>query len=422
MQKFTASLAIRLYSALLGTAAVAMLPLSALLRSVRRWELRQRFGFAADRRSPDTGRVVWCHAASLGECKLMCRFVALASRRHPSDRYVLTAVTRTGVGYLRTHRPERTVAVGFLPVDTMWRMRALLRRFSVERVWIMETELWPCMLWMCRAQGVPVGVVNGRIEERPFGRYERFGVVMRPLLGSLDIVLAQDERYAARYRALGVRPDRLHIIGNLKANVSVDVVGAEQRRALRSGLGIGETETVITAGCLHPGEGSVVAEAMGTLAEMGTTCRWIVVPRHREAVAALQQELGESAVRLDDACMEVDGWKVAIVDRYGVLDDMYAMADAALVGGTFVDVGGHSLWDAARYGIPVAFGPRHYAQQASCDQLRRYGVGFEVASAAELAGRLHAVLGPEAEEFRRACEALSRRMNGEGDSFLDLLP
>ena len=88
-------------------------------------------------------------------------------------------------------------------------MGSLLTTFGVSRLWLLETELWPAMLWACFATGMPVGIANARIEEKSFINY-RTGVwdgCSRPLLRRLDVVLAQNETYAGRFRRLGVRPE-----------------------------------------------------------------------------------------------------------------------------------------------------------------------------------------------------------------------
>jgi 3-deoxy-D-manno-octulosonic-acid transferase len=104
------------------------------------------------------------------------------------------------------------------------------------------------------------------------------------------------------------------------------------------------------------------------------------------------------------------------------MDDMYSMADIAFVGGTFVPVGGHNVWDAARYGIPVLFGPDYHTQQAGCERLIRGGVGFEVADAAEFAHTVVRVLRTEARAFIQAQQAFADELGREGTAIHDLVP
>ncbi len=415
-----AAILVHIYSATLSLAAALLLPLSRVAPALRRWELpsRTRVG----RPVAPCGATVWLHAASLGECKLLCRFAGLLERKHPGGAYVATAVTSTGLAYLSEHAPPSVNVIGLLPLDTIGRMRSVVRRFSVRRVWIMETELWPSMIWACHAEDVPVGVVNGRIESGPLRTYRRLGMLFVPLVASLDIVLAQDERYAQRYRCLGLPAERAHVVGNLKSRITIAPAPAGKRRERRAALGIAPDETVLTAGCVHPGEGAVVRELVAHLANGGLRCRAVVVPRHRDAAASIHAELGEDALLLEDTQTGHTDWSLCLIDRYGILEDMYGIADVALVGGTFVPVGGHNVWDAAQFGIPVIFGPSFHAQQRSCERLIRAGVGFTADDAREGASIVRRLLNGDRRRFAAARDSLAAELSEAHSGLVDLLP
>lgn len=420
MKCVVAAILVHTYSATLSCAAAVLLPLSRVVPALRRWDLpaRARVG----RPQSPSGHTVWLHAASLGECKLLCRFVDLLERKHPGGTYVATVVTATGLAYLTEHAPPQLSVAGLFPLDTIGRMRAMVRQFGVRRVWIMETELWPSMIWACRAEDVPVGVVNGRIESGPWRTYRRFGQLFGPLVASLDVVLAQDERYAQRYRSLGLPAEKVHVVGNLKSRIAIARAPADKRRERRAALGIAPDETVLTAGCVHPGEGAVVRELVERLAADGLRCRAVVVPRHREAAASILAELGDGALRLEDTRTERTGWTTCLVDKYGILEDMYSIADIAVVGGTFVEVGGHNMWDAAQFGIPVLFGPVYHEQQQSCERLMRAGVGFMVDGAAGGVPVVRRLLNGDSRRFAEARDSLAAELSQAYGGLVELLP
>lgn len=421
MQSFILAAAIHLYSGLLHLLRLVAGILAPRIRRLREWEIGQRLRTPYAERDCRNVSTVWVHAASLGEAKLMYRFIEVLRDKHPDDVYVVTAATRSGVDFLTTHKPECIAAVGFLPLDTIGLMEGMLHRFGIHRVWLAETELWPSMLWICRRAGVPVGVFNGRIEESSFVWFRRFGWILRPLFSWLDPVLAQNPTYAQRFEALGVSSRSLHVVGNIKAQVQVRRPDRSGWRRLRSALSIGEDDIVLTAGCVHPGEGAVIREALSLLAEQGFACRCVVVPRHREAAQKVLEELGSGVLHLRELHTSRT-WNRCLVDRYGVMDDMYSMADIAFVGGTFVSVGGHNVWDAARYGIPVLFGPDYHTQKAGCERLKAGGVGFEVADAPGFAQAVVRVLKTQARAFIAAQQAFADELGREGTALHDLVP
>jgi 3-deoxy-D-manno-octulosonic-acid transferase len=136
-----------------------------------------------------------------------------------------------------------------------------------------------------------------------------------------------------------------------------------------------------------------------------------VVSWYLDESASLIKELGEGALRLKEASSTA-AWEICLVDRFGVLETMYKMADAAIIGGTFVSVGGHNVWDAAQFGIPVFFGPDFHTQRESCKKLLAAGVGFCAKSAEELAGLIAGAAKTDTSGF---AGALSRFIQGAHD-------
>jgi 3-deoxy-D-manno-octulosonic-acid transferase len=385
------------------------------------WDIAARAAVPSARQRGASKPAVWIHAASLGECKLLVRFLAILRSKHPGGEYLLTATTRTGVEYLRRCEGDDIIAAGFLPFDTMRLMLSLLSTYSISRVWLMETELWPAMLLACRERRVLVGLANARIEEDSLSWYRRFTWLLSPLLCYPDAVLAQNETYAARFARLGVAPSRIRVTGNLKSYVTVRPLSQQDRSRLRSAMGIAPNDICITAGCFHAGEGTVVKTALDRMKRMGLVARCIVVPRHLKDAAPLARDLGNGTLRLSDAAAP-QRWDICIVEKMGVLEDMYKIADAAIVGGTFDATGGHNMWDAAQFGIPLFFGPNYRTQQESGDTLLAAGVAFRAAGGDELARLIVQALRENTGKFTEAQAAFSGEINSKSHSIEDLIP
>ena len=106
----------------------------------------------------------------------------------------------------------------------------------------------------------------------------------------------------------------------------------------------------------------------------------------------------------------------------GILDEMYKISDIAFVGGTFVDVGGHNVWDPARFGIPVFFGPDYHTQTEGCEKLMDAGVGFAAANGLELAEQIVRVMKKEPRKFINAEILFMETVNKEQSIIEPLLP
>jgi len=421
MSRLLLFICIHLYSVLLEIIRIILSLLQGVHKRSARWHLRERSVIPVGKFDCHADTIIWIHAASLGEAKVVYKFLAILEDKNPDHKYILTAVTETGVTYLRSHKKDSVCAVRFLPLDTVGRMQRMLDYYSVSRVWLMETEIWPGMLWACRKKKVPVGVFNARIEKKSFKLYHRFLLLLKPLFAHFDIILAQDKEYANRYKKMGARSEVIHVTGNVKSQIVIRPPKSEQRNTLRQALNLQPENTVITVGCVHPGEAKIIRETIDICTKKGLQWKWIIIPRHLNKTQIILEELGNSTVHCSKAELSGD-WDICCIEKMGILEDMYMIADFAVLGGTFIDVGGHNIWEAVQFGIPVFFGPDYYTQQASCARVLKAGTGFCVKDAHELAEGLITVIQKEESRFSDAMAAFIETVNKKATTLESYIP
>jgi 3-deoxy-D-manno-octulosonic-acid transferase len=176
-----------------------------------------------------------------------------------------------------------------------------------------------------------------------------------------------------------------------------------ERDTLRRAMSIAQSDICVTFGCLHAGEGHVISQAASELSQQGFPIKCIVVPRHLKETPTLLKELGENTIAIQETFCAVP-WGKCIVDKIGILDSMYKIADAAFIGGTFDTTGAHNMWDAARFCIPVFFGPDIHTQEESGNTLKEAGIGFQVSNSHDLALKLKQVLKHESAGFAKSLD------------------
>ncbi len=337
---------------------------------------------------------VWIHGASVGELRAAGPLVRAVRERGAA--VVVTATSPAG----RAEAGRMVGAAGtarLLPLDLAPLVGRALARVRPRALVLVETELWPALLWSARRRGVPVVVVNGRISDRAFPRYLRARRWLKPVLQTLGAVQAQSDEHAERFVALGVPPERVSTGGNLKFDLPEPDPADRVASALRTAAG--PERQVVVAGSTHPGEARAVAEAAARLEARGIRCGLVVVPRHLERLAEAEAELraaGREPVRWSALSGPLDAGlasafaagRAVVVDRYGLLSRLYGGAGCAFIGGTLVPVGGHNPLEALVWGVPVVFGPHTANIREVRREILERGLGAEAAGPGDLAAEM----------------------------------
>jgi len=226
---------------------------------------------------------------------------------------------------------------------------------------LMETEVWPNLLHAAQAAGVPMVLANARLSARSQRKGQRLSAVLDPAVDSLALVLAQTEGDAERLRQSGA--SHVEVCGNLKYDMAPDPALLARGRQWRHGLG----RPVVLAAVTREGEEAMLLAAWARHATAAARPLLLIVPRHPQRfdeVAALVQGVGLRCVRRSrwneappgDAA-QADVW---LGDSMGEMPLYYALADVALLGGSFAPLGGQNLIEAAACACPVVMGPHTF--------------------------------------------------------------
>ena len=363
----------------------------------RDWRsLPRRLGFGLG--SP-TRRCIWLHGSSAGEVTVLKPLIERLERDMPAVELVVSAYTYTGLAAARATYPRHRIVP--FPLDFSFVVKRFLNRFDPRLIIIVESEFWPNLLVEARRRDISTAVLNGKMSERSWCIHSRTGVVSRALRG-LALVAAQGEDHAQRFRALGVRDDRICVTGNMKYDLAPDAGDTGARLVMRESLGYRPDDTVVIGGSLHRSEDEALLDACRAL-EGDARVSLILVPRYPADAALVRQHVEacgwrgvlKTAVDRGDADAPGSGG-VLIVDTVGELRDLYGVADVAFVGGSLhyrgANKGGHNLMEPAVLGVPALFGPYNYSFRETADDLVRGDAGVMVSDAVELAAALGALV------------------------------
>jgi 3-deoxy-D-manno-octulosonic-acid transferase len=330
------------YSALLRVIApayVARLWWRGRAEPLYREAIGERFGRYGG--APSSGWL-WVHAVSLGETRAAAALIEAVRQRRPDLRLLLTHGTATGreAGRALLREGDRQT---WLPYDSPAAVRRFLIHFRPAVGVLMETEIWPNLLARCAADDVPVVLANARMSEKSARGYQRWRALSRPAIGSLAAVCAQSEADAARLRALGAQ--RVEVTGNLKFDVTLDGAQLAAGREWKAKVG----RPVLLLASTREGEEKILLSELKDEAFLT-----VVVPRHPQRfddLASISQS------RRTRARLPAPGDRVHLGDTMGEMAFYYAACDVAVIGGSFMPLGGQNLIEALAAGAPVVVGP-----------------------------------------------------------------
>jgi 3-deoxy-D-manno-octulosonic-acid transferase len=383
--------------------------------------LRERLGRVPRRLVAGSGSggrpLIWLHAVSVGEVLAVTRLVKALDAALPRYFVAISTTTRTGQALAR----ERFGAnrVFYCPLDLPWAVRAYLLALKPCMLVLAETEFWPNLLNGCFRRGISVAVVNARISDRSWPRYQMLRWLWKPLLGRLGSVQAQSETDAERLHALGCAPERVAVAGNLK----FDVRAAEEAEATRLLKTLAASLRFVVAGSTLEGEEAALLEAWPQLLASDAQLAMVLAPRHPErfwAVAALLEKSGNAWARRSEWSAKpaepLRPGEIVLLDTIGELASVYSLASVAFVGGSLIAAGGHNPLEPAQFGVPIVMGP-HYANFVAITESLRAHDALRIASKEELGAALVALLGdrPAAEAMGARAREVFERQAGATD-------
>jgi 3-deoxy-D-manno-octulosonic-acid transferase len=302
---------------------------------------------------------VWLHAASVGEVRVVNCLISYLREQRPDLSLHLTVMTRSGYQIARTLFKSE-VDVAFLPLDVPLLMRRKVRSVRSKVLVIAETEIWPNLIQAASDASIPVVMVNGRMSERAFGKYRLFESSFRNLLSQYEQLFVKSKADGDRIVEFLNDPQRLVVAGDMKFDAPMHDRSPERRLQIRRSMGVSPDQFVWVAGSTREGEELLLLESYSYLVKKYPQLRLCIAPRHLERVPEIEELIrnhGLSVRKFGQAGSSMNDVEIVLVDRMGLLNELYAGADLAFVGGTFGTVGGHNILEPIWAGTPVLFGP-----------------------------------------------------------------
>ena len=327
--------------------------------------------------------VVWFHTVSAGESIAAAPLVRELKVAFPDLPFLVTTMTPTGSAQVQ-ERLGDIVAHCYAPYDFNSAVKNFYERVQPKVLILMETELWPNWIKLARAYDVPVMVINARLSEKSARGYSRLSGLVREMLQNIQLIACQSRAHRDRFIGLGAHAPKVVVTGSVKFDVALPDDFQDEVSRVRFAFNP-EGRPVWIAASTHPGEDELVIAAHKAILEKTPDVKLILVPRHPvrvEDVGGLLAAAGLSFTLQSDLPNIASVENVLLGDTMGTLQYLYGVADAAFVGGSLVDIGGHNPIEPALCDIPVATGPHQHNFADIMESLSHAG-GLQTITGAE---------------------------------------
>ena len=349
---------------------------------------------------------IWVHAVSVGEVQSASSLIRRIRSRsaYPCIISTVTATGREMAHKLLDGLVERIIYSQF---DARKYVSRAIDAVRPSAYIAMETELWPEMLAQLKARNIPAFLANGRLSDKSFSRMKHTKYFWGGVFSCVERFMVRFTSDKEKFLALGVPEEKICVTGDCKVDALLDRrknTGPEKWSWLKNG-----DAPLIVAGSTHEGEDDIIISAFRILRKNYPQARLVIVPRHPEralmTIASVLPYPELHAELLSQADRDTLKADIVVVDRIGVLFELYAACDAVFVGGSLVDKGGQNPFEPALFGLPAVHGPSmtDFPDTARMDSL---GAAVCVNSDSELARAWSELLTPSAraKSFRECHE------------------
>ena len=302
-------------------------------------------------KNTDLKGAIWIHAASIGEAVIAEAVVNYMRNRSGFDNFLITTNTYYARDMLRKKFNDR-ISVYSLPFDLTYSLKHFIGTSTFKALLIVETEIWPNLVWQAKKRNIPVIIINGRISDKTYNTYLFFSSFLKTVFSDITLVLAQSEEHAKRFNALGMDSTKVIKTGNIKYYRYLAITSDNIHK-----------ENIVTFGSIKEKEVDIILQVIFMLKKCFSRFKFFIVPRELNLVDRIENGLANRfntmrySVYKKSSVETAHAVEALVVDTVGDLPDVYKKSMVAFVGGSLAPYGGQNVLEPLFFGTPVLFGP-----------------------------------------------------------------
>ena len=299
------------------------------------------------------------HFSSVGEFNLSQELIEKILESGKKEKIILSVMTDTGFSAVNKKYSENdNIKVFYFPLDDFFVLRKIYKKYKIRKTIIIETEIWPNLYYFAAKNG-KLFIVNGRLTERKLKSYLKFKWFIRNTVNRAEKIMVQSDFDKKRYEKLGISENKIKVYKNLKYSIKYNEISDEKKKYYFDTV-LDKNKKIIVCGSTRPDEEKIWLEVLKKI-NQNNEYQLVLVPRHLERIGEIEKIILENfskkdyllltAIEKNKINLEAENKKeIVIIDKMGILTDFYQLADFVFVGGTLVNIGGHSILEPLFYG------------------------------------------------------------------------
>ena len=308
---------------------------------------------------------IWIHAVSVGEVKVASLLVKEIKKRHPDIKIFLTVSTLTGSRQLKKLYGN-DLEHQYLPYDLNIFVKRFLSSVKPKCLILIETEIWPNLINNCVKQNIPIALLNGRLSEKSLKKYQRFETFFKKIFSQLSLVISQSQKDSDNFVIAGVIPQKVFFDHSLKFS---DLVSSNDSKEINKADDKKEKKIIVCAST-HPKEEIFLINAYKKLND--SNFHLVLIPRHPHRSEEVRNILEDNKVTYVKFSNVLDlSYEMTLVDKMGLVESFFKIADIAFMGGTLIPHGGQNFLEAVKHGLPIYSGASTYNFSGIVEDLQR---------------------------------------------------
>ncbi|MCX8093713.1 MAG: hypothetical protein N3E50_06050 [Candidatus Goldbacteria bacterium] len=357
-----------IYNLIFVLLTVLFLPfilLGLIINKKWRMDLLERFCIYKNKIQFKNKNVIWFHAASVGEVQALIPVIKELKNIINGYDFVVTTTSINGKKKIKNDLSDTVLFFSLVPLDLFLFTNYFINKINPQMVVFIETELWPNLIFNIYNKKIPLLLINGRISDKSYPFYKIFSFLFGKLLDKFLLITVQSEKMAKRFMIVGkLNNQKIIVLPNTKFSLDED---------LRSKYEITEKKNkkIIIAGSIREGEEELIIKSFNIIKEQSIL---IIAPRYLKRVKeiikiALEYNLKYELWTNLNGCNKILEYELVILNTIGELTNFYSIGDIAIVGGGFLNYGGHNPIEPASFGLPVITGKNMYNFEDTMNKL-----------------------------------------------------